>query len=77
MENKDDIAAQQLKQLARERWQYEVVTKRGRRFFVDYSVQPYGYVKEVFKEDSTLIWDREFKVGENVKETWADRIRST
>jgi len=74
---KDDIAAQEFKQIAREKWQYEVVSKKGRRFFVNYSVQPYGYIKEVLTEGTTPIWDREFKAGENVKNTWVDHIKNT
>jgi hypothetical protein len=80
MELRDDVAAQQFSQSARDRWSYTVRTRAGLSYTVSYVVQPFGYMKEVLKKvlpegTQVLIWDRDFKIGENVKETWLDRIR--
>ena len=80
METRDDIASQALTQLSRDRWNYTVRTRSGLQYVVAYAVQPFGFIKETLARVSpegaqTLIWDRDFKVGENVRETWIDRIR--
>lgn len=71
----DDIAAQSFKQFAREKWQYEIKSKQGKQFTVDYIVQPFGYVKEILTQSGTLIWDRECKIGQNFTPTIYDYIR--
>jgi len=72
----DDIATQSFTQHARDRWKYDVISRGGRKFTVEYVIQPYGYIKEVFKEDGTLVWDRDFKIGDNIQKTWLQHIQS-
>lgn len=71
----DDIAKQSFTQNARDRWKYDVTSKGGRNFSIEYVIQPYGFIKEVLKEGDTLIWDRDIKIGENVSKTWHQYIQ--
>lgn len=80
MGNKDEVTQQTLTQHARDRWSYIVKTREGLSYTVNYEIHPFGYAKEILVKNlaegaKVLVWDREFKVGENLSETWVDRIR--
>jgi hypothetical protein len=79
MENEDKVIFRSFTQNARDRWLYNIDTQAGKKYEIQYILQPSGFIKEVFHEITggarRIIWDRDIRAGDNVSQTWEEKVR--
>lgn len=66
---RDKIVNQKWSQTTAGDWTYTIRTMNGKVYTAHYTLLNFGFCQEKFMEGTFLIWDREFKIGEPLRQT--------